>query len=59
MSSDASKSSHGERMDAAIALVVRAICLIESEGEGGAAFAAELQRAIDSTRTHQTKDQDR
>ena len=49
MSDEANATSRAARMEAAIALVVRAICLIETEGAEGAAFAGELQRAIVAT----------
>lgn len=50
MSNEASKPNLGERMEAAITLVVRAACLIENEGTEGAAFADELQLAIERVR---------
>ncbi|MBB4642730.1 hypothetical protein [Rhizorhapis suberifaciens] len=39
-----------ERIEAAVALVNRAMCLAESEGLLGAAFAGDLEKAIRSVR---------
>lgn len=50
MSRGRSKANTGDRMEAAVALVMRAAGLIETEGADGAAFADELQRAIERVR---------
>jgi hypothetical protein len=39
-----------ERIEAALALVNRAMCLVESEGSLGAAFADDLDKAVHSSR---------
>jgi len=50
MSNDEKGRGRPERIEAAIALVNRAMCLAESEGRLGATFAGDLEKAVRSVR---------